>query len=93
MGWLPLDDVVASNLAPVLDECHRADEEGGDHRRWWRPQAWYRGREGIGLAQANQVGGDGPRGAVLGPQVPLEERMRGLSARWSMTRNGNQEKR
>jgi hypothetical protein len=29
-------------------------------------------QEGVGLAEADQVGGDGALGAVLGPQVPLE---------------------
>jgi hypothetical protein len=30
------------------------------------------GEEGLGLAEAFQVAGDGVLGAVLGPQVPLE---------------------
>ena len=47
-------------------------------------------QEGVGLAQTDQVGGDGALGAVLGAQVPLEGADEGSWIALSMTRNGNQ---
>ena len=38
-------------------------------------------QEGLGLAQAEQVGGDGPLGAVLGAHVPLERPSEGGAGR------------
>jgi hypothetical protein len=50
-------------------------------------------QEGASLAEADQVGGDGALGAVLGEQVPLEGADERVRAGWSMIRNVRKVKR